>query len=278
MNRTTLDALLAGEADPVFARRVRTVLAFLPPDPDPMARFVDVGCGRGFYLGYYAALGQGCIVGVERDPDALARAQAALVGADRVHLVAGDATALPFRSGSMAGVVMSEVLEHVDDDLAALREAARVLRPGGVVALTVPHARYPWLWDPINRTRERAGLAPVRKGFFAGIWAGHRRLYAEAPLAALAAAAGFEVIEARRFGRVSWPFAHNLIYGVGKTLLDRELAPPSLARAVDRRGGAATHSRWDLVRAAFVWPDRYNRDDEGPGPPTVNLALRLRKR
>ena len=39
---STLDRMLAGEADPVFARRVRTVLGWLPPDPDPRNVYVDV--------------------------------------------------------------------------------------------------------------------------------------------------------------------------------------------------------------------------------------------
>lgn len=276
MSAATLDALLSGEADPVFARRARAVLAFLPPSPSTLV--VDVGCGRGYYLGYYAALGQGRIVGLERDARTAALARAALAPHSAAHVVIGDATALPFADASVDGVVMSEVLEHVDDDRRALAEAARVLRHGGVVALTVPHARYPWLWDPVNRTRASLGSAPVRRGPFAGIWAGHVRLYEADGLAALARASGFEVTASRSFGRVSWPFSHNLIYGLGKALLDSGRAPASLARAVDRRGGATRASAWDALRTAFLWPDRFNRDDEGRDVATVNLALRLVKR
>lgn len=276
----TLDTLLAGEADPVFARRVRTVLAWLPPDPDPRRLYVDVGCGRGYYLHYYAALGHARVVGLERDPRIAALARAALADVPGAQVAIGSATSLPFADASVAGVVMSEVLEHVDDDARALREAARVLQPGGTVALTVPHDRYPWLWDPINRTRERFGVAPVREGALAGIWAGHLRLYSEGRLAEIASQAGFDVVETRRFGRLSWPFAHNLIYGVGKPLLESGHVPASLARAVDRRGGesASRASAWRALRAAFLWPDRFNRDDEGPDVATVNLAMRLVRR
>lgn len=50
----------------------------------------------------------------------------------------GDATALPFADGSFDRVIASEVLEHVADDFAAFAELSRVLRPGGVLAVTVP--------------------------------------------------------------------------------------------------------------------------------------------
>src|SRR5256886_11821492 len=52
--------------------------------------------------------------------------------------VAGDGTAMPFSDAVFDRVVAAEVLEHIDDDQAALREIARVLRPGGLLAVTVP--------------------------------------------------------------------------------------------------------------------------------------------
>ena len=52
--------------------------------------------------------------------------------------VQGDALALPFPDGTFDRVIASEVLEHIPDDVAAMRELARVLRPGGTMAVTVP--------------------------------------------------------------------------------------------------------------------------------------------
>src|SRR5450755_5034510 len=52
--------------------------------------------------------------------------------------VAGDATAMPFPDGSFDRVIAAEVLEHIPSDQAALNEVARVLRPGGLAAITVP--------------------------------------------------------------------------------------------------------------------------------------------
>ena len=53
--------------------------------------------------------------------------------------VQGDALALPFPDATFDRVIASEVLEHIPDDVAAMRELARVLRPGGTMAVTVPH-------------------------------------------------------------------------------------------------------------------------------------------
>jgi SAM-dependent methyltransferase len=52
--------------------------------------------------------------------------------------VRGDARRLPFPDGAFSVIVLSEVLEHIPDDRSVIAEAARVLRPGGTLAVTVP--------------------------------------------------------------------------------------------------------------------------------------------
>jgi SAM-dependent methyltransferase len=56
----------------------------------------------------------------------------------RVGPVQGDALALPFAEATFDRVIASEVLEHIPDDERAMAELARVLRPGGSMAVTVP--------------------------------------------------------------------------------------------------------------------------------------------
>lgn len=56
----------------------------------------------------------------------------------RGSVVRADVIALPFADSSFDAVVLGEVIEHVDEDVAALSECRRVLRPGGVIALSVP--------------------------------------------------------------------------------------------------------------------------------------------
>jgi SAM-dependent methyltransferase len=63
-----------------------------------------------------------------------------------VAAMQGDATRLPFDDGSFDRVITSEVLEHIQDDVAAIGELVRVLRPGGTFACTVPT----WYPEKIN--------------------------------------------------------------------------------------------------------------------------------
>lgn len=71
-----------------------------------------------------------------------------------------DITALPFKSGEFECVICSHVLEHVEDDRAALREIRRVMRPGGMALIVVPmHPTRPTHEDPtVTSPQERLRL------------------------------------------------------------------------------------------------------------------------
>jgi 2-polyprenyl-6-hydroxyphenyl methylase/3-demethylubiquinone-9 3-methyltransferase len=103
--------------------------ALVPPAARPGAVLVDVGCGAGLLAPHVAGLGYR-LAGVDLTRSALV--QAARHG---VTAVQGDALALPL-AGECADVVCAgEILEHVTDLRAAVREAARILRPGGVLVI-----------------------------------------------------------------------------------------------------------------------------------------------
>jgi SAM-dependent methyltransferase len=97
-------------------------------------------------------------------------------------VVQGDATRLPFADGAFDAVVASEVLEHVPDDVGALAELVRVLRPGGVLAVTVPT----WLPEKINWMLSDEYHAPKAVG-------GHVRIYSATELKAKMRAAGLRL-------------------------------------------------------------------------------------
>ncbi len=107
----------------------------------------------------------------------------------------GDATALPFPDGRFDKVITSEVLEHIPDDVGALAELARVLKPGGVLAATVPTS---WPERVCWRLSD-AYHAPVAVG-------GHVRIYSSTELRAKMRAAGLEVIASHHAHALHSPY------------------------------------------------------------------------
>ncbi len=82
-----------------------------------------------------------------------------------------------------------------------------MLKPGGLIAITVPNANYPFWWDPINRALETIFHTHIRRGLLAGIWANHVRLYTPDQLRAAVLDAGLEVVEERAFTHHSFPLS-----------------------------------------------------------------------
>jgi SAM-dependent methyltransferase len=99
-----------------------------------------------------------------------------------VAALQGDATRLPFDDASFDRVITSEVLEHIQDDVAAIGELVRVLRPGGTFACTVPT----WYPEKINWLLSDEYHAPKSVG-------GHVRIYSATELKAKLRTAGLHV-------------------------------------------------------------------------------------
>lgn len=102
--------------------------------------WLDCGSADGGYAGALLDHGASSAVGVELDP---ARVEEARRRRPHVEFVVGIAEQLPFDDCSFDGVLLNEVLEHVADERAALREIRRVLRPGGALALYSPNRWFP---------------------------------------------------------------------------------------------------------------------------------------
>lgn len=111
-------------------KTLKQMLALRPTD-----RVLDVGSGDGFWTARFAAH---CaqIVGLEPDEHALEYARA-LYQRPNVEYVQGNAESLPYPPGTFDKVVSVSCLEHFADPLQGLREMARVLKPGGRLAISV---------------------------------------------------------------------------------------------------------------------------------------------
>jgi SAM-dependent methyltransferase len=107
------------------------------------ARLLDVGCG-GAWLGDHFDN----YTGIDVSPDAV---EAARSRGRQVLLVNGDEP-LPFDEANFDGVVLKDVLEHVVEPVALVREVRRVLRPGGKVFASSPDAQR-WVWDDYTHRR-----------------------------------------------------------------------------------------------------------------------------
>lgn len=267
----TVSAAVRWDADIAFRRRARTVVDYIAPKSGD--RILDAGCGLGFYLYLLAQATDAELHGIELSRDRLGEA-AAQREASGATLTAGDVTRMPYRAGTFDTVILSEVLEHLPDDRAALAEALRVLKPGGVLAVTVPHQRYPFLWDPINGARERLGRGHFRDEPWSGIWTDHQRLYLAPGLRDLVHAAGFEVTDLHLETRYSMPFAHHLVYGLGKALVERGAAGGAADRSAFWGGEPGPVLR-TLIRA-FTAVDRLNKPRYDSGA-AVNICLRAVK-
>jgi SAM-dependent methyltransferase len=138
-----------------FVSRRELVVAMIQDLCLPAAAdIVDVGCGTGATA--EALLPFGSVTGVDISPVGLRCCQRR--GLKR--LMQGMAEALPLASDSVDVIVATDILEHLDDDLAALDEFRRVLRPGGHAVITVP--AYQVLWSEhdealMHRRRYLAG-------------------------------------------------------------------------------------------------------------------------
>ena len=267
------------EADMAFKKRVQTIFEWVNPQPDDL--ILDFPCGRGFYLNMFRYASDATLVGADLDWDVLDKAQQNIAHLPDITLQYANIYHMPYPDNTFDAVILSEVLEHLNDDVAGLREAYRVLKPGGVVAITVPNANYPFWWDPINKTLETLFNTHISRGPLAGLWANHHRLYERDQLRAAVSAAGFLVEEERAFTRHSFPFIHNLVYGLGKPLLESGVLPGTLANAADRitfdDNDGSLLNPINLGIAVLNYFDRQNTINEPPGTPTVNLAIKGRK-
>jgi SAM-dependent methyltransferase len=109
----------------------------------PAAKMLDVGCGSAWLAEHFADY-----TGVDGSPEAV---EAAARRGRRV-LLADLREPLPFADGEFEGVIAKDVLEHLDDPVAAVREIRRVLRPGGRVFASSPDAQR-WVWNDYTHKR-----------------------------------------------------------------------------------------------------------------------------
>ena len=145
-----------------FRGRRKIITTVLHPYLRPPARIIDVGSGGGAVAQALQEFGHvtACDIDV--------RCAASVARRPGMSFAYGTAEAIPFADGSFDLVTAFDVLEHLDDDVRALREMARVVSPAGLIAVTVP--AYSWMWgrqDEISHHRRRYTGRSLRKAITA---------------------------------------------------------------------------------------------------------------
>jgi 2-polyprenyl-3-methyl-5-hydroxy-6-metoxy-1,4-benzoquinol methylase len=131
------------ELDLSLLLRARAALA--KTDVASARSIADLGCATGTFAARLARPGV-VVTAVDASAESLAeleRLHGGLVAAGQLKPVHADLTALPLESETVDLAFCMEVLEHIEDDEAALREMARILEPEGVLVLSVPNSRAP---------------------------------------------------------------------------------------------------------------------------------------
>jgi SAM-dependent methyltransferase len=204
---------------------------------------LDLGCGFGRHA-FEAARRGATVVALDYAESELKEVRntfAAMAEAGEVApsslagTVQGDATRLPFADATFDRVIASEVLEHIPDDVTAMGELARVLRPGGTMAVTVPA----WLPERVCWALCDEYHAP----FVAG---GHVRIYRETELREKLRGAGVEPGAAHRAHALHSPYwwlrcavgptneTNPVVRGYRKVLEWDIVSAPAATRVADR--------------------------------------------
>lgn len=195
--------------------------------------FLEVGCGRGETSAHLARTGWHGTA-IDSSPEAIARARANLAPYPNVSVINASLEEL---SGSWNTILMWDTLEHIDDDVGALRHLGRLLGAEGALLLAVPSNPREWRWDD---------------DFY-----GHFRRYTVEDLGARLAQAGLEA-------RVFWDFTYPVFWAMRRAYT-RIKRPPAVAG--DRKTAtraSALRNAWDmplvsglLDRTGLLWAPLY---------------------
>ena len=213
-----------------FRARRRLVVWMIARAFPRLGSLLEVGCGTGFLLAdlrvrFPGALLAGCDILF----DSLRYAKPRLA---RGLVFQADARGLPI-ARRFDAVIALDVIEHLDDDVAALREMFRLVEPGGGLVLTVP--QHQWLWSATDE------------------FSCHRRRYSRAELLAKTRAAGFDVLQWTSFFTATLPLIalHRLARpGDGS----QPVSELRISRAANAVAALMLQPEWWLIKAGISMP------------------------
>lgn len=257
------------EFDPAFAKRAKLILNEV--DKRRPKKVLDAGCGRGFYLRVLSSFSFiKEIHGIDINDNYLQIAKKNNTD-KRVKIKNASIYKLPYQDKYFDLIICSEVLEHLKDDIKALLELKRVLKPKGIIIITVPHKNFPFLWDPFNWILMKFFHTHINKNIWwlAGIWADHLRLYEEKEIKNKLKKIGLEIIKFKKIIHWSWPFSHFILYGIGKNLVEK-----LNLKSFNRFNFEKKNKYLKLIVSFFSFPNDF-LDQKFPTKNSLNLFLEV---
>lgn len=267
-----LNELLSTVGDMALKRRAKKIIEEL--ELKNKEKILEVGCGNGYYLNLLSKLGiKLYLTGIDNDPYALKDAKRYL-NDEKVKLILADANEITFPSNYFDKVVISEVIEHVEDEQQVLSEIYRVLKPGGLMLLTTCNVDYPFFWDPVNWVLQHFFKIHIKSGFWAGVWNQHLRLYKISIVEKLVKNLNFKIEIVQPLTRWCLPFNHYLVNFIAKLFYGNKL-PKEIAKGMNKfeqeKGSL-------IVRLIFWLVNTFDRlNDLFPGSSGVSIFVKARK-
>lgn len=269
-----LDELLQNVGDMALKRRARRVIEQLELKKGD--KILDLGCGNGYFSYLLSKLPIRLnITGIDNHVNAIEDAKM-FVGERNAKFIIGNAERLPFAKNSFDKIVMSEIIEHVRDDVKVLKEASRVLKPGGILLLTTPNKSYPFLWDPINWFLEHFLNSHIKSGFFAGIWNEHLRMYKPGEIKDKLGKSGFRVDSVELLTLWCLPFNHYLV-NLGARLLYGKKFSKDLSDDINKFS-ESKNKKTRLASFLFWLVNTYDKlNDIFPNSSGVSIFIKAKK-
>ena len=268
-----LGNLLHNTGDIALRRRAKWIIETLKPKDGE--HILDLGCGDGFYLYLLSNLELNTILyGVDSDKHALNSAMKNLK-IDEIRLTQADLMKkLPFNNDFFDAIVMSEVMEHLPDEINGMKEVRRVLKKNGRIVLSVPNINYPFFWDPINWILQRILRTHIKSGFWAGIWNQHLRLYSDENLKSVLKKSGFTMIRIKKLTHYCLPFNHHLI-NLGARLLTNKSMPSFFKRKTRKFDQSKSRRKFNPFWIIFKF-DILNDNWDGKGSAVSLVASAMK--
>lgn len=270
--KSKLDQILLTTGDMALKRRAGNITEGL--ELKYGERILEIGCGNGYYLSLLNRLEMKLnLVGIDNVQMALDDAKKFIFD-NKVKLIFADASSLPFSNKTFDKIVMSEVIEHVKNEKKVLSEAYRLLKSGGIIALTTCNIDYPFFWDPINWILQHFFKTHIKSGFWSGIWSQHDRLYKRDNIQKMIEEAGFKIEICKSLTSWCLPFNHYIVNFIAILFYAGKL-PKTLSSGMNKFRN--NKQSW-LVRFIFGFVNLFDRlNNFFPLKSGVSIFIKARK-